>query len=142
VLLLDEATSSLDPATEAVIDEHLSQLGCTRVVISHRPHTVRNADLILVLRDGEIVERGTHEELVARPGVYAALMRSRPASAGSTPGIGGGEPQPSVGEVAAWLAGQAHDRPAGDGLAPAPSRSGGTDPPYGGQLALPVGQRR
>ncbi len=74
VLLLDEATSHLDVATEATIDHNLSQLACTRLVIAHRLSTVRNADLILVLEAGEVVERGTHSELLALGGRYAALV--------------------------------------------------------------------
>jgi ABC-type bacteriocin/lantibiotic exporter with double-glycine peptidase domain len=77
LLLLDEATSHLDVVTEAQVDQHLSELDCTRIVIAHRLSTVRNADLILVLDGGTIVERGTHDELLARDGVYAALIRNQ-----------------------------------------------------------------
>jgi ATP-binding cassette, subfamily B, bacterial len=77
VLLLDEATSHLDALTEQTVDSNLARLPCTRVVIAHRLSTIRNADLILVMNDGEIVERGTHEELVALNGYYAHLIRSQ-----------------------------------------------------------------
>jgi ATP-binding cassette subfamily B protein len=77
VLLLDEATSHLDAATEAKIDRNLSQLDCTRLVIAHRLSTVRNADLILVLEAGEVIEQGTHLELRALGGRYAALVRTQ-----------------------------------------------------------------
>ena len=77
VLLLDEATSHLDALTERLVDQSLSGLSCTRIVIAHRLSTVRNADLILVLDDGAIVERGSHEDLLAEGGHYAALVQSQ-----------------------------------------------------------------
>ena len=73
VLFLDEATSHLDAATEASIEANLAQLQCTRIVIAHRVSTVRDADCIFVLRAGEVVESGTHAQLVARNETYAAL---------------------------------------------------------------------
>jgi ABC-type bacteriocin/lantibiotic exporter with double-glycine peptidase domain len=79
-LLLDEATSHLDALTESSIDQNLSQLECTRIVIAHRLSTVRNADLILVLDEGVIVERGVHEELLALGGAYATLVHDQEAT--------------------------------------------------------------
>jgi ABC-type bacteriocin/lantibiotic exporter with double-glycine peptidase domain len=79
-LLLDEATSHLDALTEGSIDQNLSELECTRIVIAHRLSTVRNADLILVLDEGVIVERGVHEELLALGGAYATLVHDQEAT--------------------------------------------------------------
>lgn len=78
-LILDEATSSIDTRTEAVVQAGMDALmeGRTVFVIAHRLSTIRSADLILVVRDGDIVERGTHRELLARNGFYASLYRSQ-----------------------------------------------------------------
>lgn len=83
VLLLDEATSHLDTRLEAQIQERLSRLSCTRIVIAQRLNTIRDADRIIVLRDGAIAEEGRHEDLLAQEGEYAALVRAREASPGT-----------------------------------------------------------
>ena len=75
VLILDEATSSIDTRTEALIEKGMDQLmeGRTVFVIAHRLSTVRNADAILVLEHGQVVERGSHEALLAQQGEYYQL---------------------------------------------------------------------
>ncbi len=77
LLLLDEATSSLDVITERVVERNLDALGCTQIVIAHRLSTIRNADRILVLDQGRIVESGSHEELVKQNRYYARLIRNQ-----------------------------------------------------------------
>ena len=77
MLLLDEATSAVDNETEAAIQRSLRHLahGRTMLVIAHRLSTIVHADLIAVMDSGRVVELGTHAELLARGGAYAALWR-------------------------------------------------------------------
>ena len=77
ILILDEATANVDSYTERKIQRALAKLlqGRTAIVIAHRLATIRGADRILVLRDGEIIERGTHPQLVENDGLYAQLYR-------------------------------------------------------------------
>jgi ABC-type multidrug transport system fused ATPase/permease subunit len=75
ILILDEATSALDTQSEKLVQEALSQLmkNRTSIVIAHRLSTIQNADHILVLKDGEIVEQGTNQELIKKEGFYKRL---------------------------------------------------------------------
>ncbi|WP_195517202.1 ABC transporter ATP-binding protein [Paraclostridium bifermentans] len=79
ILILDEATSSIDTRTEVLIQNAMLKLmeGKTTFVIAHRLSTIRNADKILALKDGEIIESGTHDELLAKEGFYANLYNSQ-----------------------------------------------------------------
>lgn len=79
VLLLDEATSALDPHAEKIVQKTINSIaaGRTTLVIAHRLSTIRNADNIVVMSHGEIVEQGTHTELIAAKGSYARLVESQ-----------------------------------------------------------------
>jgi ATP-binding cassette subfamily B protein len=78
-LVLDDSLSSVDAETEKVILAHLRDVmhGRTAVLISHRVAAIKDADQIIVLDQGKVVERGTHDELIARGGVYSDLYRSQ-----------------------------------------------------------------
>ena len=79
VLILDEATSSVDTRTELLIQDAMDKLmeGRTSFIIAHRLSTIKNADLIIVMNEGDIVETGNHEELLAKDGFYAKLYNSQ-----------------------------------------------------------------
>jgi ATP-binding cassette, subfamily B, bacterial len=77
ILVLDEATSALDAVTERQVHENLAALRCTRIVIAHRLSTVRDADRILVMDRGRVVESGTHAELMGRNAMYAELVAAQ-----------------------------------------------------------------
>ena len=79
ILILDEATSSVDTRTEAIISAAIDRLleGRTSFVVAHRLSTIRNADMIIVLKDGDVLETGTHDELMAKEGFYADLYMSQ-----------------------------------------------------------------
>jgi ATP-binding cassette subfamily B multidrug efflux pump len=78
ILILDEATAHVDPEAEELIEKGVAELmkGRTTLVIAHRLSTIRNADLIVVMDKGQVIEQGKHEELIARGGFYAALERT------------------------------------------------------------------
>jgi ATP-binding cassette subfamily B protein len=104
ILILDEATSNVDTRTEVLIQKAMSRLrhGRTSFVIAHRLSTIRNADAIVVMDGGRIVEQGTHEQLLASEGFYYRLYSSQ--------------------FTEAWSA-EANGRPAGQAQAPAPARA-------------------
>lgn len=83
ILILDEATSSIDTRTEVLVQDAFEELmkGRTSFIVAHRLSTIKNADQILVMKAGNIIERGTHDELLARGGFYAALYESQFAKA-------------------------------------------------------------
>ena len=83
VLILDEATSSIDTRTETLVQQGMDALmkGRTTFVIAHRLSTVRNADCIMVLEQGRIIERGTHEQLIEQQGKYYQLYTGNAISA-------------------------------------------------------------
>lgn len=84
IVVLDEATALIDPENEQLIQQALTELTCekTVVVIAHRLATIEHADQILVVEDGTVVQRGTHEELLAQEGVYRRFVEARAEAEG------------------------------------------------------------
>lgn len=78
-LILDEATSNVDTRTEELVQKAMDKLtkGRTSFIIAHRLSTIKNADMILVMNEGDIIEQGSHEELLAKGGFYAKLYNSQ-----------------------------------------------------------------
>jgi ATP-binding cassette subfamily B protein len=87
LLILDEATSALDSETERRVSKNLEDQRCTRIVLAHRLSTIVNADLILVMDAGEVVESGTHRELLSRGQHYARLVAAQLQAEGPPHGI-------------------------------------------------------
>ena len=81
MLIIDEATSSIDTRTERIVQDGMDKLmhGRTTFVIAHRLSTVRNSDCIMVLEQGRIIERGSHDELIAKKGKYYQLYTGKTA---------------------------------------------------------------
>jgi len=79
ILILDEATSALDNTAQSIVAESLNKMNCTQIIVAHRLSTIRNADHIIVLKDGSVAESGTFNELLAKGGIFAELVNRQMA---------------------------------------------------------------
>lgn len=77
VMIMDEGTSALDAVTEELVMRSIRNMGCSQIIIAHRLSTIRDCDEIIVLREGKVVERGTHEQLISNNGFYSRLVESK-----------------------------------------------------------------
>jgi len=75
ILIFDEATSALDNVTQQSISDSINKLNCTRIVIAHRLSTIQNADRIIMLENGHIIEEGSYDELIRKDGKFAELVK-------------------------------------------------------------------
>ncbi|MCQ2175919.1 MAG: ATP-binding cassette domain-containing protein [Bacteroidales bacterium] len=77
VMIMDEGTSALDAVTEELVMKSIRNMGCSQIIIAHRLSTIRDCDEIIVLRDGKVVERGNHEQLMSNKGFYSRLVENK-----------------------------------------------------------------